>query len=403
MSFERIALFFESDRRRKATTMLLSRRSFVRTLGLGAASAKAAQWHLAGVVSAAIFEPRRTGLPGGPIRLNSNENAYGPSAKVATTISAATSAANRYPFIEADELVDRIAAFHGLKREQVLLGCGSTEILRVAATAFLGPGKQLIQASPTFEAMAHYAKSAGGEFISVPLNARYAHDLDAMLARAGSTTTLVCICNPNNPTASITPRQDIETFISKLPVNCYVLIDEAYHHFAGVSSMYASFIDRPLHDERVIVARTFSKVYGLAGLRIGYAVAAPAVIDRLRSRVTLDNVNGIAAQAAAAALQDDAGVRDFVKRNADDRQEFFNQAMARMLKPIDSHANFVMMDTHHPAEEVIEHFRRNKIEIGRRFPAMNTHIRVSLGTPEEMQAFWRAWDLLPFAKTLMHH
>jgi len=144
-------------------------------------------------------------------------------------------------------------------------------------------------------------------------------------------------------------------------------------------------------------------VYGLAGLRLGYAIASPALIERMGSHLTLDNVNGIAVQAAAAALQDESGVRDFVKRNADERQEFFNQAMARMLKPIDSHANFVMMNTQHPAEEVIQHFRKNNIEIGRRFPAMDTHIRVSLGTPEDMRAFWRAWDLLPFAKAPMHH
>jgi histidinol-phosphate aminotransferase len=383
--------------------MLLSRRNFVRTLGIGAASASTAQWSLASVVSAAVFEPRRTGSPGGPIRLNSNENAYGPSPKVAAAIGAATAASNRYPFMEADDLLDRLAAYHGLKREQVLLGCGSTEILRVAAAAFLGKGKQLLQASPTFEAIAHYARATGAEVISVPLNARYAHDLDTMLTRAGASTTLVCICNPNNPTASITPRKDIETFIGKLPATCYVLIDEAYHHYAGQSAMYASFIEHPVNDERVIVARTFSKVYGLAGLRLGYAIASPALIERMGSHLTLDNVNGIAVQAAAAALQDESGVRDFVKRNADERQEFFNQAMARMLKPIDSHANFVMMNTQHPAEEVIQHFRKNNIEIGRRFPAMDTHIRVSLGTPEDMRAFWRAWDLLPFAKAPMHH
>ncbi len=111
-----------------------------------------------------------------------------------------------------------------------------------------------------------------------------------MLARASASTTLVYICNPNNPTASLTPRKDLENFISKLPASTFVVIDEAYHHYAGQSGMYASFIDRPLHDERVIVARTFSKVYGLAGLRLGYAVAPQTIIQQMRKFATEDNI-----------------------------------------------------------------------------------------------------------------
>jgi len=153
----------------------------------------------------------------------------------------------------------------------------------------------------------------------------------------------------------------------------------------------------------VIVVRTFSKVYGLAGLRLGYGVGSPKLIRRMRTFATENNINAIATQAAAAALDDTGGVRESVRRNADDRQEFFNQAMARALKPIDSHANFVMMNTFHPAEEVIQHFQKNNILIGRRFPPMDTYIRISLGRPEEMKAFWQAWDLLPYPKHMMHH
>jgi histidinol-phosphate aminotransferase len=167
--------------------------------------------------------------------------------------------------------------------------------------------------------------------------------------------------------------------------------------------MYASFIDRPLDDERVIVTRTFSKVYGLAGLRLGYAVASPKVILQMQKFATEANINAIVTQAAAAALDDVDATDDFIQRNTNDRQEFFNQAMARAVKPIDSHANFVMMDTFHPAEEVIEHFRKNNILIGRRFPLLDTHVRISLGRPEEMRAFWGAWDRLPYPKHSMHH
>jgi histidinol-phosphate aminotransferase len=174
----------------------------------------------------------------------------------------------------------------------------------------------------------------------------------------------------------------------------HLLIDEAYHHFALSSQMYQSFIDSPVNDERVIVSRTFSKVYGLAGLRLGYAIASPKVAENLRRYATIINVNGMVSPAAMAGLRDSDGLAAAVKRNADDRQEFFNQAMARMLKPIDSHANFVMMNVQRPAEQVIEHFKENSILIGRKFPAMSTHIRVSLGKPTEMDEFWKLWDRL---------
>jgi histidinol-phosphate aminotransferase len=382
--------------------MITSRRSFVR-FGAGAATAAAMRWPLTGVSRGDTFEPFRVKQEDGFIRLNSNENAYGPSVQVVDAIKSAIETANRYPRMQYDALAERISNPSNVKPEQILLGCGSTEILRMAAFAFLGNGKQLIQGSPTFGAIEQYARAAGSEVASVRLTPAFAHDLDGMLACAGTTTKLVYICNPNNPTASLTPRKDLENFIARLPASAFVVIDEAYHHYAGTSEMYASFIDRPLDDERVTVVRTFSKVYGLAGLRLGYAVGAPKIIQRMREFATEDNINAVVTQAAAAALDDSDGVRNFVRRNADDRQEFFNQAMARGLKPIDSHANFVMMNTFHPAGEVIQHFRKNNILIGRRFPPMDTHIRVSLGRPEEMEAFWQAWDILPYQKHSMHH
>jgi histidinol-phosphate aminotransferase len=170
---------------------------------------------------------------------------------------------NRYPYQQSDALVEQIASHHGVKPEQVLLGCGSCEILHASAMAFLGAGKRLVQASPTYEAMERYGGSIGTDIVSIPLTQESAHDLDSMLRQAGASTGLVYICNPNNSTATITPRKDLESFISKLPASCYVLIDEAYHHYARQSSLYSSFIENPIHDDRVIVSRTFSGAYGL--------------------------------------------------------------------------------------------------------------------------------------------
>jgi histidinol-phosphate aminotransferase len=383
--------------------MIASRRGFLRSLGAGATFGAAARSPFISLSRAAIFEPVPSSQEDALVRLNNNENPYGPSNRVANAIQSFAGSVNRYPLMEERSLAQRIADQHRVKPEQILLGCGSTDILRMAAFAFLGNGKRLIQAAPTFEAMGDYARATSAEVISVPLTPRFSHDLDGTQRQVTASTTLVYICNPNNPTASLTPRNDLETFIGKLPASTFVVIDEAYHHYAGESSMYASFIDRPLDSERVIVTRTFSKVYGLAGLRLGYAVSSPNTIQKMRQFASHDNINSIVAQVGLVALDDSDGVNDCVRRNLDDRQEFFNQAMARAVKPIDSHANFVMVNTYHPAEEVIQHFQQSNILIGRTFPPMSTYVRISLGRPEEMQRFWQAWDTLPYPKHTMQH
>src|SRR5437868_2309627 len=196
--------------------MHVSRRNFLRTVGIGAATTATLPWPLAGVGQALTFEPPRFGQSGGAIRLNNNENAYGPSPKTMAAIRAATAQSNRYAYPRYGALRDEIARVHRVKPEQVVMGCGSSELLRVAACAFLAPGKQLIQASPTFEAMGHCSETVGASVGSVPLNSQFAHDLDGMLARIGPATGLAYMCNPNNPTGSLTPRKDLEDFIGKL-------------------------------------------------------------------------------------------------------------------------------------------------------------------------------------------
>ena len=361
------------------------------------------RWPAGEIPIASAAGPEAALQPDQFILLDSNENAYGPSAKVAEAIRSAIGLVNRYPFRKYEEVTERIAKFHQVKPEQVLFACGSTEILRVAACAFPGDGRQLIQAWPTFEAIQDYAKSVGSEVVSVPLGTGLVHDVERMLERVRPSTGLVYVCNPNNPTATVTPRKELERLVSRLPATTRVLMDEAYHHYTERSDAYASFIDRPMDDDRVIVTRTFSKVYGLAGLRLGYAIASPKVIERMRTFLTQDSLNAIVAEVVATALDDTEGVKKSVQRNRDARQEFRNSAMLRMIMPVDSHANFVMMDTQHSADEVIEHFKKHKIRIGRHFPPMDSYIRVSLGTPGQMQRFWQVWDMLPWAKKFMHH
>lgn len=189
--------------------------------------------------------------------------------------------ANRFPDITYGAALREIARFHGVRPNQVLMSCGSTDVMRMCAAAFLRPGSRLITAKPTFDVLHTYSREIGCEVVQVPLTHRYEHDLDAMLAHTTGSTSLIYICNPNNPTGTITRKADIEAFLAKLPPHVYVLIDEAYHHYAGISQEYASWIEKAAIYPRLIVTRTFSKVYGLAGIRVGYAVGSEFTLRQL--------------------------------------------------------------------------------------------------------------------------
>ncbi len=366
---------------------MLSRRTFFKTASLGAAVAASAS--LPELLSWA--EPARAPEPGGPILLNSNENAYGPFPSV-LAMSNPFAEFNRYPDHQSDVVSERLAARHKVAVDTLVTGCGSTEILRIAATAFTEPGRKLVMAAPTFEAIGAYAEVANAEVVRVPLTAGFAHDLGAMLKAAGHDAGLVYICNPNNPTGNLTPRAELDDFLGKLPGNTRVLIDEAYHDFVPAAGGYASFLDRPLHDDRVIVARTFSKIYGLAGMRLGYGVSAKTTMREMRKYRTQDCLNICVTRCAVVSMDDAAAYQKAVQRNAADRDEFMRQAAARGIQPIPSATNFVMMNGKRPVRSVIAYFQGKNILIGRPFPPLDTYVRISLGTPAQMQEFWAAWD-----------
>jgi histidinol-phosphate aminotransferase len=373
---------------------MLSRRSFFKTAGLGAAVAATA-----GFPSELLSwaEPQRAAQPGGPVLLNSNENAYGPLPSV-LALKNPFQDANRYPDRGYDKLIERIAAMHQVKADQVTLGCGSTEILKIAASAFTGPGKKLVMAAPTFEAIEFYARAAKAEVIKIPLAATYSHQLVQMAEAVGKDGGLIYICNPNNPTASVTPRRSLETFIRNLPPNTYVLMDEAYHDFVPVAADYISFLQTPIDEERVIVARTFSKIYGMAGLRLGYAVTSAANTKAMAAHKLEDSTNILALRAGLTSLEHEDEHKMAAMRNGFDRDEFMRQAALRKLQVIPSWTNFVMFNTQRPIRSVIDHFKTSNIRIGRPFPPMDTFARISLGKPEEMKLFWQVWDKMAAAK-----
>ncbi len=379
--------------------MPISRRSLLRNIGAtaiaGTVGRSVARISLRGDAPGLGSAPRSI-----PILLDRNENAYGPSERVLTAIRDAASISNRYARTEYESLVSKIATLHGVKPERIVIACGSSQILHLAAAEFLDSGQKLIQAAPTFPLLGRAARTQNTQVVDVPLTKNCEHNLDAMLTEAGDSAGLVYVCNPNNPTGTLTPRNDIETFVRRLSPRTMVLIDEAYHHFVTPNGIYVSFLDRPIDDPRVIVVRTFSKIYGLAGMRVGYAVTTEELARRLNAHQSNLGISVVAARAAAAALEDDPYVQLGIKRNADDRQEFMNQVNARMLHAFDSHTNFVMMNPLRDATKIVEHLKDNGILIPSVNAAMPKYVRVSLASPREMKEFWRVLDQVPVTEKM---
>jgi histidinol-phosphate aminotransferase len=367
--------------------MRIDRRELLRQFG----TAAAASVFLPGIAEAASAPADAAGVIA---RLDRNENAYGPSEKTKAAFHQALQSANRYADQEIEKFREAIAASHGVQAKNITLGCGSTELLRMAAEAWLAPGQNLVMASPTFQSIAHAAKLSGAEVRNVPLTHEYAHDLSAMLAHADAKTGIVYICNPNNPTGTLTPKSALDAFLPKVPSGTFVVMDEAYHDYVSPTGAYDSWLTRAAADSRLIVTRTFSKVYGLAGLRVGYADSMEETAKGLAVRSLPGSINTVAARVAPVALADTAYVKKIAMANANDRQEFFNQANARMLRCLDSETNFVLMRTFVSGKETAEMLRARGVLVRAEYTGFEKHIRVSLGLPEQMHAFWSAWDAL---------
>jgi histidinol-phosphate aminotransferase len=378
--------------------MAVTRRQLLRGLGTGIIGAAVRP----SLVSAgnrsigdASWSPAESGRPKKLVSLSRNENAYGPSRQaVAATRQAATVLGQR-PDDARKQLREAVAALHGVPADRIALSSGSSEILRSGVNDQVRSHGRIVAASPTSEWFSMQCRRSKAEIVTVALTGEYEHDLDAMLTCVGPGPALVYICNPHNPTGTPTNPADMEAFVRKLPATTTVLIDEAYHHYVTPSAGYSSWLDRSVTDPRVVVTRSFSKIHGLAGLRVGYAVALPETARRLRLSELEESVSVVAAGAARAALDDTEHVRTSVARNTDDRQEFFNEANARMLRVIDSQSNFVMLNCDRPAAPIVEHLRKHNVVVPPPFAGLERYIRVSMGRPEDMRAFWRVWDLMP--------
>jgi histidinol-phosphate aminotransferase len=323
------------------------------------------------------------------VRLSSNENPYGPSPAALKAMTEGFSLAWRYPDEYADMLADELARLHSVPGNQILLGDGSGEILKLAAAAFTGRDKKIVTANPTFEAIARHAGVAGADVVKIDLASDYSHDLKKMLA-AENGAGLVYICNPNNPTASITPAKELSDFLATLSPATIVLVDEAYHHYVE-SKDYESVIPLVKDYPNLIVARTFSKIYGMAGLRCGYCVTQTVNISRMRTHQIFDSVNIMALVAALASLKDVDQVTRGRKLNSEVKKNICAELDTLGLRYIPSHANFMMIDLRREVRPVIDAMRNRGVEVGRLFPALPTFMRVTIGTGPEMKQFLSAF------------
>jgi histidinol-phosphate aminotransferase len=365
--------------------MSLNRRSFLRTLGAAGAASTLVPMVRGRGLEAAI---RGESLPwtAGEIRLDSNENPYGPASEALKAIADWYGEAGRYPDGMIRPLRAAVGRSLGVPEDHLIFGCGSGELLKVATEAFVSADRHLVTASPTFETVQSRAATLKLPFRAPRVDGALRLDLDAMVA-ASPGAGLVFLCNPNNPTGTLHPTAAIEdatTRILQAAPEAIVLIDEAYFEYVNDPG-YRTMIPLALAEPRVIVARTFSKIHGMAGLRVGYMVGQRKTLDRMFPHLVGSNVNVLAAGAAIASLGIAGHAESEARKNLAAREwatKLFRD-LGYTVAP--SQTNFVMVDIRRPVPAFREACRARGIAVGRPFPPLDTWARVSMGTMEEMQ------------------
>jgi histidinol-phosphate aminotransferase len=335
----------------------------------------------------------------GLAKLANNENPYGPPPSVIEAMTKAFKYANRYGYPDGN-IVSELAQHHGVKNENIMLGAGSGEILDVVGMTFLQGGKKVVGVEPSYTQVYQHATSIRADAIRIPLLEDFRQDIPAMI-RATRThyreVGFVYLCNPNNPTARIVTKDEVKQLLDGIPEDMPVLIDEAYHHFVQ-DPAYATAIPYVLEGRPVIIARTFSKIAGLAGMRLGYAVAPRDIIQQMRPFST-GSVNAIVKWGGVAALKDTESIAKVRKLNLELRTKATAELQSLGYSSIPSEANFFMVHIRRPVQPVIDEFRKKGVLVGRPFPPMLEHLRVSVGTADEMTRFMTAFKSIMAART----
>jgi histidinol-phosphate aminotransferase len=349
-------------------------------------------WAQAGSTAAAPVRARlSTADYDGFAKLASNENPYGPPESVMKAMTEAFKYANRYGYPDGG-ILQEIAAHHGVKPENVLLGAGSGEILQVVGTTLLQDGRKVLGVEPSYGSVYQHASGIKADAIKLPLRADFTQDIPELIKVAKANYRdlgFVYLCNPNNPTGVIVPKQDVKQLLDGLPADLPVLIDEAYHHFIDDPN-YATSIPAVLEGRPVIIARTFSKIAALAGMRLGYAVAPKYLIDEMRPHA-VSSINALVKWGGVAALKDTAAQERTKRVNRELRDKTTAELQALGFSVIPSQTNFFMVHVKRHVVPLAEEFRKKGVLVGRPFPPMTEHLRVSVGTPEEMNRFMTAF------------
>lgn len=322
-------------------------------------------------------------------KLASNECPDSPFPEVVEAIARAGRSVNRYPDSAGYELTRAIAQHHDIEPESVWIGAGSSEILRCTALAVGGPATSAVFASPSFIMYTISTMISGAEPITVPLTDRYEHDLEAMRAAVRDDTTVVYVCNPNNPTGGIRSGDEVRSFIGSLPDRVTVIVDEAYAEYV-TDPGYASLLSEAPTTPNVVVGRTFSKIYGLAGLRVGYGVGEPELIASLRTTQAPFSVNAVAQAAAIVALRHQERVAERRDANAKGRTMLLEGLRMRGMDVAASEANFVYYQPSLDPAAISEALLHKGVIVR----LLGQGIRVTVGTEDENQRFLNAVDAL---------
>lgn len=373
-----------SESRRDLIRRGFSRRDFGRLAALVTAGAALPFYNEAALAQGLSALPN---LPPDAVRINANENPMGPCPEAADAIRKIVSQGGRYLYNETFEFVAQMAEVDGVPRDHVMPFAGSSDPLHRAVLAFTGPAKSYVVADPGYEAGTRAARFVGAKTISVPLRKDYAHDVNAM-AQADPDAGLIYVCNPNNPTGSITPKEDIEYLVANKPKDAIVLLDEAYIHLSKTAEPASKLVAA---GKDVIILRTFSKLYGMAGLRAGAALGRPDLLAKLRNYgAGALPVTGMVG--ATASLK----VKGLVEQRRDAIAEIREQTAGWLVKKgfavLPSEANMLMVDVRKPGREVFQALLKQKVVIGRTWPSMPKHVRVTIGTSDEMAKFRAAFE-----------
>src|SRR6202050_3949719 len=356
-----------------------SRRSFLQL----SAAAAAFQIVTEPMLAAAA---RRPGSKDG-VMIDSNENPLGPCQAAREAISAIIPQGGRYLDGLTEDLVNTFAQLEGLGPDYVQIFPGSSPALRFGVVAFTSPQRSYVTADPGYEAGMFAPNAADARVIKVPLTKTYAHDVKAMLTAAPD-AGLFYICNHNNPSGTLTPHSDIEYVVATKPKGSVVMVDEAYIHFCDVPSA----IDLVKAGKDVVVLRTFSKTYGMAGLRCGFAIARPELMEKIMPLAGWNFMPITAVVAASASIKDPGLVPERKRINASIRRETFQWLDRNGYSYTPSESNCFLLNTKRPGKEVIDAMAQQNVFIGRIWPILPTWVRITVGTHDEMQQFQAAYQ-----------